>query len=277
MVELSFDNRRYSLSLKPTRDTATLLSGFGVHRLGLRFELTAAGDYPKGVPHQLTAEVWVRDSPGTAGWLGHAQADRPEPGRNFGTTITMVVPISEDQLRRLEKGRAARELQLALDFKAVALSGDLEWPVAEGQATITIPHSEWGKALAQIDRGAYVDVLVPISLVEGRATAAKRLREAKQAITNGQYEHAVTLSRAALDAVRDACQTKAVFNRASNKKADERDQTERWAVLIQAAFQLFSGAPHDDAGTTEHFTWTQADATAAVAVAAGLLARLKDL
>ncbi|MEV6962676.1 hypothetical protein AB0M97_26550 [Streptomyces sp. NPDC051207] len=44
------------------------------------------------------------------------------------------------------------------------------------------------------------------------------------------------------------------------KKAGERDQEERWAMLAQSAYALFSGAPHDDSGTTENFTWTRADA-----------------
>jgi hypothetical protein len=278
MAQLSFDNRRYSLNLKPSRDLVYLQSGFGLHRLGLRFALSAIGDYPKGVLHQLTAEVWLRDLPGVSGWLGTARADRPEPGRDFETTLTMVLPISEDQIRRLEKGRASRDLQISLDFHALALGGELGWPAAEAQETVTIPHAEWSKALNQVALGAYVDVLVPITLVEGRATAARRIREAKQAHANGQYEHAVTLSRAALDAVRDACQTKAMYSRATQRqKADDRDQPERWAVLIQAAYQLFSGAPHDDVGSTENFVWTQADAIAAVAVAAGLLARLEDV
>ncbi|MER5312259.1 hypothetical protein ABT034_31280 [Streptomyces sp. NPDC002773] len=65
-------------------------------------------------------------------------------------------------------------------------------------------------------------------------------------------------------------------DQAAKKKVAERDQEERWAVLIQSAFALFSGAPHDDSGTTENFVWTRADAVAAVATAAGLLARLED-
>ena len=48
-------------------------------------------------------------------------------------------------------------------------------------------------------------------------------------------------------------------------------------MIAQSAYALFSGATHDDAGTTEHFTWTRADAIAAVATATGLLARLEDL
>ncbi|MFC4610401.1 hypothetical protein ACFO9E_21695 [Streptomyces maoxianensis] len=48
-------------------------------------------------------------------------------------------------------------------------------------------------------------------------------------------------------------------------------------MFTQSACNLFSGAPHDDSGTTEHFIWTRADAIAAVVTAAGLLARLEDL
>ncbi|MFD3701136.1 hypothetical protein ACFWUZ_34290 [Streptomyces sp. NPDC058646] len=87
----------------------------------------------------------------------------------------------------------------------------------------------------------------------------------------------MTLARQALVAVRETCNTQNVYNRAVHKKAAERDQEERWAMLTQSAFALFSGAPHDDTGTTEHFTWTRADAVAVVATAAGLLARREEL
>ncbi|MEU3414653.1 hypothetical protein ABZ760_25955 [Streptomyces sp. NPDC006658] len=110
-----------------------------------------------------------------------------------------------------------------------------------------------------------------------RATGARRIREAKTAIRDGRYEHAVALARAALDPVREACNTRRVHDQAVQKKAGERDQEERWAMLTQSAYALFSGAPHDDFGTTENFTWTRADAIAAVATAASLLARLEDL
>ncbi|MFE0850617.1 hypothetical protein [Streptomyces rochei] len=42
-------------------------------------------------------------------------------------------------------------------------------------------------------------------------------------------------------------------------------------MLIQSAYGPFSCVPHDDSGTIEKFTWTRADAIAAVATAAGLL------
>lgn len=140
-----------------------------------------------------------------------------------------------------------------------------------------VTHTEWSRALSAGGAAAFVEVLVPITEVEGRATAARRIQEAQAAIRNGQFEQAVTLSRSALDAVRDACDTRKVYVAARDKKPQERDQVERWSMLIQAAFDLYSSAPHDDPGTTEHFTWTRADAVAAVATAAGLLARLEDI
>ncbi|MDX2762545.1 hypothetical protein [Streptomyces europaeiscabiei] len=138
------------------------------------------------------------------------------------------------------------------------------------------PHATWSNALAQLDAGAFVDVLIPITTVEARATGARRIREAKAAIRDGRYERAVALARAALDPVREACDTHKVNMEALKKKPADRDQEERWAVFIQSAFSLYSGAPHDDAGTTENFTWTRA-AVAAVTAPAGLLARLEDL
>jgi hypothetical protein len=149
--------------------------------------------------------------------------------------------------------------------------------VAETQLRIAVPHAEWSTALEQLGAGAYVDVLVPITDVEERALAARRLREAKVLIRNRDFEGAVGKARSTLDAVRPACNTEVLYNQALSKKAKDRTQEERWAMLIQSAYALFSGAPHDDEGTTEHFQWTRADAVAAAATSAGLLARLADL
>ncbi|MFD7879857.1 hypothetical protein ACFV5G_38245 [Streptomyces sp. NPDC059766] len=186
--------------------------------------------------------------------------------------------MTDQQLRGLEKTRAGNDLALRAELSLTALAETKHWPVADDQEIIRIPHATWSNALTQLDAGAFVDVLIPITTVETRATAARRIHEAKTAIRDQRYEHAVTLARAALDAVREVCDTQKVYARAAAKaKAADRDQEERWAVHVQSAYALFSGAPHDDAGTTENFIWTRADAVAAVATAAGLLARLEDL
>jgi hypothetical protein len=56
----------------------------------------------------------------------------------------------------------------------------------------------------------------------------------------------------------------------------ERDQPERWALMVEDLFSLLSGASHDDPGTTEFFEWSRADAVALVAFASGLLGRLAE-
>jgi hypothetical protein len=119
-------------------------------------------------------------------------------------------------------------------------------------------------------------VLVPITTVQGRAIAARRIHEAKSALREQRYEHAVILARQALGAVREICDTQNANARALAKSPGDRDQGERWAVLIQSTYSLFS-ADDETLGTAKSFTWARADAVAAVVAAAGLLARLEDL
>jgi len=47
-------------------------------------------------------------------------------------------------------------------------------------------------------------------------------------------------------------------------------------VVIDDVFSLLSGAVHDDAGVTENFTWSRADAVALTAAVGGLLRRIAD-
>jgi hypothetical protein len=192
-----------------------------------------------------------------------------------GRNVSCDVALTDAQIMGLEKAREGKDLELRADLIFVQLGAVDGRPAREHQLTMRISHEEWAKSLAGLGAGAFVDVLVPITEVEGRATAARRLREAKQLIRSGNYEEAVGKARLALDAVREACDT---VNAARNvPSTQQRFQEQRWAMLIQSAYQLFSGAQHDDSETTEHFTWTRADAVAAVATAAGLLARLEEL
>ncbi|MGW9030955.1 hypothetical protein ACWGQ5_44260 [Streptomyces sp. NPDC055722] len=261
------------------QQNVTFTPGWDVHRLALIFEVTARGDYAVDAPFLVSGTLWTHEMPNPASWVGVLQAPSGPVGlKPFMQTLTLETTVTDQQLRGLEKTRAGADLSLRAQLTLTALAYTKHWPVAQGQEIIRIPHATWSNALVQLDAGAFVDVLIPITAVEARATAARRIREAKTAIRDRRYEHAVTLARAVLDAVREACNTQKVNARAMAKtKAADRDQEERWAVLIQSAFSLFSGAPHDDAGTTENFTWTRADAVAAVATAAGLLARLEDL
>ncbi|MCB5166533.1 hypothetical protein LG634_17010 [Streptomyces bambusae] len=277
MANFRFEQHDYTLNVSPARTAVSLQPGWGVHRLSLHFEVKAIGSFGKKDPHTFAGELQIFDLPGTPTWIGDLTCLWPLGLEEFGTSLQLSTSITEQQLRGLEKARAGADLTLHVNMKATRDAEADAWPAAQGQERLVVPHAEWSRALSSVDTSAYVDVLVPITDVEGRSTAARRIREAQEAIRNGQFEQAVTLSRGALDAVREANKTLQVYNSAKDKNPRARNQAERWAMLTQAAYDLCSGAPHDDAWTTELFTWTRADAVAAVATAAGLLARLEDL
>lgn len=131
--------------------------------------------------------------------------------KSFGTMFTLETTVTDQQLRGLEKMRAGdADLTLRANLTLTALAEAKHWPVASDQEVIRIPHATWSNAITQLDASAFVDVLVPLTKVEARATAARRISEAKTAIRDGRYEHAVALARAALDPVREACNTQNV-------------------------------------------------------------------
>lgn len=276
MANFRFGSNDYTVNIR-AQQHVNFFQGWDVHRLALTFEVTAHDKYTVDAPFLVSGNLWTHEMPGPASWVGVLHAPGPIGLKPFVTNLTLETTVTDQMLRGLEKTRAGADLTLRADLTLTGLAEEQHWPVASDQEIIRTPHATWSNALTQLDAGAFVDVLIPITTVEARATAARRIREAKTAIRDQRYEHAVTLARAALDAVREACDTQNVNMRALAKKPADRDQEERWAVLTQSAFNLFSGAPHDDTGTTENFTWTRADAVAAVATAAGLLARLEDL
>jgi hypothetical protein len=277
MANFRFGSNDYTVNIQAEQHV-NLSQGWDTHRLTLPFRVTAHDNYTEDAPFLISGTLRTHDMPGPASWIGVLHATWPVALKPFGTMLTLETTVTDQMLRGLEKTRAGSDLTLRASLTLTGLAETKHWPAASDQEIIRIPHATWSNALTQLDAGAFVDVLVPITTVEARATAARRIREAKTAIRDQRYEHAVTLARAVLDAVRETCDTQKINARAMQKtRAADRDQEERWAVLIQSAFNLFSGAPHDDAGTTEYFTWTRADAVAAVATAAGLLARLEDL
>ncbi|MFF7717660.1 hypothetical protein [Streptomyces sp. NPDC007988] len=276
MANFSYGNA-YNVNMR-AQEHVNFSMGWAAHRLALTFEVTAHGQFTEDAPFLVGGRLWAFDVPGPANWLGTlAPAGAPIGLKPFATTLTMETTVTEDQLRGLEKGRAGADLNLTAELTVTGLAETKHWPTTSAQEPVRIPHATWSDAITQLDAGAFVDVLVPLTEVEARATPARRIREAKTAIRDGRYEHAVSLARAALDPVRETCGTQSVYNQALKKNPKDRSQEERWAMLTQSAYALFSGAPHDDTGTTEHFTWTRADAIAAVVTAASLLARLEDL
>ncbi|MDY0816083.1 hypothetical protein [Kitasatospora purpeofusca] len=273
MGRLDFD--RYSLNIRPRRRAVSFIPGFGAHRLTVNLECTAAGTWPKDAAHSVTGALWAADLPRHSGWLGHLVQLEPLKAAEFAVPTELEVTLTDAQLAALEQARSGADLRLRLDMVVTALAPTGKWPARNLQEQIDIPDAEWSKEVTEIGHGAFVTVLVPITDNTGRATAARRLREAQTAIRAGDFETAVAKARTALDAVRPP-NHQAAHSQAVNKKAKDRTQDERWTMLLQAAYDLFGGAHHDDPGTTEHFTWSRADAVTAIATTSGLLSRLDE-
>lgn len=175
---MAFQFDGYLLSIKPARHALTLIPGWGVHRLTLFFEAAGTGDIPGGQAHQLSGELWVNDM-GSSGWLGPLAQRWPMEAHPEGRNISFDVVLTDAQILGFEKARKGRELELRVDLTAVQLGANAGWPARTDQLTVRISHEEWAKTLVQLDAGAFVDVLVPITEVENRATAARRLRKPK--------------------------------------------------------------------------------------------------
>ena len=147
--------------------------GWDVHRLALSFEVHPHGDYAEDAPFLVSGTLWTHDMPNPASWIGvlHA-ASGPIGLKSFGTMLTLETIVTDQQLRGLEKMRAGADLTLRANLTLTALAEAKHWPVASDQEVIRIPHATWSNAITQLDAGAFVDVLIPITEVEDRTTAA---------------------------------------------------------------------------------------------------------
>ena len=197
---------------------------------------------------------------------------------HIDTQMQMVGFVSYDQLRVLEELRAAGDMEVSIEFEVICIAeSPTRFDSRRTQEVFWLSPGEWSEAVSRIDAATYVELLIPIVSDPRLASAAGRIREARVSIREGHYEEAIKKDRAALEIVKSEHASSALL-KAARAKTDprKRDQAERWAVLIDDAFSLLSGAVHDDAGITEHFTWDRGDAVALTALVGGLLRRLTD-
>ncbi|MBB4796220.1 hypothetical protein BJY54_006924 [Streptomyces nodosus] len=124
----------------------------------------------------------MHETPGPASWIGVLHTPRPVGLKSLATNLTPKTSVTDQQLRGLEKTRTGNDLPLRAELSLTALAETTHWPVADDQQIIRVPHTTWSNALTQLDAGAFVDVLIPVTTVDARATGARRIREAKTAI-----------------------------------------------------------------------------------------------
>jgi hypothetical protein len=200
---------------------------------------------------------------------------RHHPAQQAGEQ-TLTGFVSDTQVRAVEQMRVAGALwiTLALTLTWVSSVGDVPSTQRRGgELRFDVPSGEWIEELERVDSATYVELLIPISDDARHATAAHRNRAARDHLRAGEIGAAVGEIRKPLDRIRKENRTGPIARAALGKDRHDRDQDERWAVFTEALFDLLSGEAHDDPGTTEHFTWTRADAAVLTATVAGLLGR----
>ncbi|MCX3061548.1 hypothetical protein [Streptomyces beihaiensis] len=204
-------------------------------------------------------------------------ADIHQPSVNGGR-VELVGLVSNAQLRVIEELRRNKELWFSVEVRITYLERESELRMVSKKATLSfdIPISQWAKQLEKVSSAAYVEVLVPVTADPKLAKAAGRVRQARKLTQAGHAEEGIGETRKALERYRKAYRTWALTKTAAAKDAHDRTKEERWALLVEDAFSLLSGAAHDDPGTTDQFEWPDSEAVTLNALVAGLLTRLAN-
>ena len=220
---------------------------------GARLELTVKVWASQAVPQlsmQMSANLQASRRP-------HHDARRIGPVRPTGlvtvnpspTQVVFTGHVSAQGLREIEEMRHSNALWLTLTD--LRLTGAVSEPAGLAEFTgtdmpIEVLSEEWTTQLEKVTATSYVEILVPVTDDPEMATAAGRLRTARQYIRDGIYNAVASELRQALDAVRGAYDTKNVADTTRPKKARERSVPERWALTVEDTYSLLSAFIHDD-------------------------------
>jgi hypothetical protein len=197
--------------------------------------------------------------------------------------------LSDEQLIALESERGAGDVELTFDLSTTLLEtpNGVESSITS-QTRYRIPSHRWLEQLDNVGAAVGITIRVPSPLTDAAShersesaeepsitRAAKRLREARAALRDGNFEGCIASCRfvlenlALLDQPLPAESVRLAVPRS-------RTQRQRWSAMFHDLYSLASGASHDDE-LTANFEWTHADAEAVLAATAGLLARVRTL
>lgn len=268
-----------SLVFEPARRTLRLWPAVGGAQIELTINVRRTGERKDAPPCQVSAAMLVAQNPSRdrrlLAPLAGGQLANPV---QVATEFRLTGFTSVEQLRVVEELRSgADQIWVVLQVSFTCVDGEPATLIGgNGEFSFALPASEWLQELERVDAATYVEILVPLTSNTEHANAVRRLRNARTLIQDDRFEEALAEARKALEFVRKVGGTVQIVQQATAKKPRDRDLRERWAYLVEDVFSLLSGAAHDDQGTTEHFTWTRADAVALVASTAGLLGRLAE-
>lgn len=162
MADFQFGMNDYSVGIQ-AQQTVTFTQGWDVHRLALTFDVTARGNYTEDAPFLASGDLWVHDMPNPASYIGPLHAPKGPVGlKSFKTQLVLETTVTDRQLRGLEKLRAGADLALRAQLALTALAETRNWPVAQSQEIIRIPHATWSNALrSRTISGPYCQVARP--------------------------------------------------------------------------------------------------------------------
>lgn len=208
---------------------------------------------------------------------------------DFPVPAPLEVTLTDDQLIAFECARLDGDVELTLDLSVTVLAapGGME-PTVTSQTRYRIPSEQWLKQLDNVGAAVGITIRVPSPLTDASnpqrsesaeapsmSRAAKRLREARAALRDGNFEGCITSCRFVLENIA-LLEKPLPVEEVRHAVPKLRTQQQRWSAMFHDLYSLASGASHDDE-LTATFEWTRADAEAILAATAGLLARLRGL
>jgi hypothetical protein len=264
------------IGFEPRRHVLRLVPAAGGARIQLEFAVSAVVPNPvvSVLPFQVNGDLWFsRLSNQNERMVCHLWGEHMVTPTPYGAQLTLAGFIANRQLREIEEIRAGDGFTFHVALSAsTVVDGVLR--MHRGDAHVPVLAGEWAPELERVEVATYLEVLVPMPAAEAYATAARRLREARELLRNNDVDAAMGAARLALEPVRDMLGTAASAS-AAPAKTRERNQDQRLAALVEAAYSVLCGAMHDDE-LTKTFRYTRADAITMIATVAGLLRQVSE-
>jgi hypothetical protein len=253
-----------------------LIAGAGLHRLMFHAHVKAHA-IPRGVPVTLSGEAFL--SRGMHDWLGTRTVEHQPVTRDDGQpdVVTILLPLTDQQLAVIEHRRAAADLQIQLNVDvtlgyhplAKGSAGKDIWPQKTFQETIFIQREAWVRLLTQVPTGTSLAVVVPVPLDGGGATrVGTLLREAIEKVSKGEYGDAVTAARRAIDAMDVGWDSEKSIVSIGK---EQRSLDQRLSLLRHALHGLASPSAHGDP-VADAIKWDRPKAMAVIAGVSALAA-----
>nr|WP_147252762.1 hypothetical protein [Micromonospora provocatoris] len=262
--------------------------GVGGAQVDLTLRVSRSQDAQVPTPLLISGSLFTsgRNPSGTHRVLCQLQAEHPMSPTVRSSELRLTGFATDHQMRILEELRQGADLWMIFRPSATSVEGE---PVAMvtrlgNDLRFDLGGGEWGQLLQDVDRGGFIEVVVPISGGTEDETAVRRLTTARGLLGEGKIEEALGEARKALEVARAWYGTAKTVREWEKKAKEAREQgaspdprkrtlDERWAFQVEDLFSLLSGAAHDD-DVTKEFAYTRADGVALVASTAGVLGRL---